>query len=606
MTMKRLTLIFAAVLCLAACDEGDSNPGDGNGGATGDNPDLGVGDADMGPDASGDMTPDLTGDADQGAPEVGADADLGGPVGEAPPVDYGDAPDGRIQFDGTFDDLGFPTLFGAGGAHTLDTSAVALAFNVDSGAISVEVDADDLQDPDEEPNFIRFREDEHPNDENRDDFDDGIIGAQPNIRLFEEPVLALEVGALLKDDERAGTYYLNVLFDHNIDGAWNGEVNDTRPDDHLQLISATNLQDEWIVKNLEVELTADEPFQSLTFPLPLLSASFNARRSTENEGPYMRLALTDAPIEGSVWHGEGAFAVGEIEDWAVRGLDNPPGLVCNLEQTGNFKFDFAGRAQMPVPCSFTRPPYAPVGPITYNFFTGELSPGTPGAPLVELQCPTGSSGSVSTPNGTNSVSMGCTAFNRGLVPGDQSLIGVLVETDLEGRTDIDRGMGSQVALELSQHLDVLVFENSVEPPEDEVLDACIGLEGTYTTFFGAMIWRVGFEGECSFLENDGESPGTFLIRGWDGFRGRGEAGVSNLATDGMYERSGFVERAVYNGAEVDPGFWAPDISTSATHTLQIEFDTGLFFDIEIDVTVNDGPNTVTQRVVDARWLGGRD
>src|SRR5688500_4750631 len=70
----------------------------------------------------------------------------------APPVaDYGDAPDGGpTGYPAPFAQTGsFPTLFGSGGAHAVDTSRATLGLTA-----SAEVDAADPADPDGAPNLV--------------------------------------------------------------------------------------------------------------------------------------------------------------------------------------------------------------------------------------------------------------------------------------------------------------------------------------------------------------------------------------------------------------------------------------------------------------------
>ncbi len=529
--------------------------------------------------------------------------DLSGP---APAADYGDAPDHRIQADGTFDDAGYPTLFAAGGAHALDVSAVALSFGPSGTAATVETNADDLDDPDGEPNFVRFRE-PTPDDENRDDSDDGIIGVQLNRAAGEEPVLAFELGALLLDPAKAGTYYVNVLFDHDRDGAWNADRTAFEPDGFPQSSSSTNLNEEWIVQNREVTLSEAEPLASVNFPLPLLGAAYYPERFANSDAnePYLRFVLSDQPVQGDAWQGTGTYAVGEVEDWVIEGLDDPPGIDCDgppIPLIGAFGYDFAGAAQLPVNCTISRPEYAPVDvDLDVDVFFDDP---TAGGPYVSVDCPAAGGGALTIPAGQPSAVLACTAKRLKPLDGALAFVDAFVTTDLDGGVSFVPGKGSRVRLELSEGFAALAF---VDEPDDIIdivereLTACIGLTGTTAITYGGFIYRVSADDGCSIVPNDGEAPGTFIISGGNGFRGEGDMILSVLDVTGDFVSAGDVVELKLDGVDVEGG-WEVPVDVDSTQILTVQFTSGLTFQVRIDIQVNDeGFNDVTQTVVDARY-----
>ena len=189
-----------------------------------------------------------------------------------PEADYGDAPDGLpAGYAPPFQDVvgRFPTRYdtensrvGGPGAPVLDASLATLG----EGA-SLERGPLDPSDPDLIQNMV-----------GDDGWDDGLsISEFPPLRL----------NATLSEGARAGTWYLNVLVDLDHDGAWRGE---------------------WVVRNEEVSLTPGETRQ-VALPIP-----------TPYPPAWMRVALTDSPIDPSAygedgWDGSGEFAAGEVEDY---------------------------------------------------------------------------------------------------------------------------------------------------------------------------------------------------------------------------------------------------------------------------------------------------
>jgi len=506
-------------------------------------------------------------------------------------ADYGDAPDGRFQADGTFDSDGYPTLFEANGARVLDGSAVALADSPTGGTVSLELDADDVTDPDGEPNFHRFGA-PVPDTENRDDFDNGIISTTLDISTPSDPLLRITVGALLKDSARAGIYYLNVLFDHNVDGAWNGAAGFT-DEDPAQQSTSVDLNDEWIVKNIEVDLSDGTTMRELAFDVPLAGAIYSATR-LNGALPYMRLALTSEPIEASSWTGEGEFEAGEIEDWLIAGVEDPPILDCG--GPGVPLFDFNNNNPMALPCSVVRPLYA--SDATAINFAYTFSPKV--APAAVRFTPTltnpvlASSGQATVAAPLN---LGVSAAPQANLRGIVRRFDLEVETDLNGATFVKRGFDSSVIVELSTVTRAIDFtDTSTSMP----LTVCIGVSGSHNNPYGGQILQLTHEkDDCSMFPNDGKTDGTFIISGGEGFRGEGDMFLSILGDDGVYMGSGSVLSATYDGVALSPTLgWVVPVDQDSTGILDVSFSSGLSFQVRIDITFNvSGLNTVTQTVI---------
>lgn len=419
-----------------------------------------------------------------------ADADSGtDTIPMAGGGDFGDAPDGRVRADGTFTGDGYPTLFASGGAHTLDTTAVALADGVANATVSPETDADDLRDPDGRPNTLRFVE-SRPDSANQDDFDNGIVRATLASSV-SGPALDVVVGAALQSETAAGTYYLNVLFDQDVDGAWNGSAS-SLADSPAQQATDVDLTDEWIVKNMAVELNADVPFRELNFSLPLagtLAADWAIA------APYMRLALTDEPIDVAVWRGEGEFERGEIEDWAVLGLDDPPRLQCQMSAApGLYQVDFESKDEAPLACSVIRPRFSPPAePIDFFFEFDQVFPA--GGPDVGFDCarpPMGGVVSAGPNQATQSapLDLGCTAEKLGDVRTRQPLVRIDLESEFadQGRAStIGRGFGSEVRVLMSLGRAYVLFVDTplMAPPSD--IEDCIGQTGSHDNINGGQL-----------------------------------------------------------------------------------------------------------------------
>ena len=529
------------------------------------------------------------------------------PTGPAPIADYGDAPDGRLQPDGSFGREGYPTLFGGDGARVLDVSAVALVDNSAGGTISMEVDANDNADPDGDPNFRRFEQPD-PDRVNRDDNDNGVITAKLDLTNVAEPMLDITVGALLKDQAAAGTYYLNVLFDENIDGAWNGADKTFVADQPPQMTTQIDLNDEWIVKNMQVELTDTSTVQRMSFSLPLVGAITTTQRLDTLLGPYMRLALTSERIEVTAWQGEGEFKRGEIEDWLIAGFEDAPDVVCDAPKAmGIFNFDFAGNNQIPLPCGLVRPAFSSPATSTdffYNFrYTGPAGGDTvniacnPAVPARQRAMPGQATAAAPLP-------MNCTATKRGNVKMTMPTYELGVSTDLNGAVLIKRGFDSAVTVELSAAPFWFAFEESTDPPQQAPITACLGVTGSYDNINGGMILQLTKDkADCAMVPNDGQSEGSFIISAGNGFRGRTEMFLSVIGGGAAFITAGQPTRLVFNGEQLNDTRWDVPTDRDSINTLEVEFGK-LSFEIEVKITFNPmGLNTVTLTVVNGMCLG---
>lgn len=214
-----------------------------------------------------------------------------------PPIprgDYGDAPDGTpahypAPYAGVIGN--FPTRFatsnsryGLSGAYTSNTTQERLG-----ARISIERGPRDLVDPDSIENLVD------------DDFDDGMIGGPCPAGAPPVPFPALISSILSFDVEiaagaPAGTRYINVLLDRNLDGVWSNSPGNT----------------EWVAIDVPVNIA---PGSSGTVTVGPIAWPVSAADG------WMRVALTRSaisgsfPDDGSGWDGSGTFASGEIEDY---------------------------------------------------------------------------------------------------------------------------------------------------------------------------------------------------------------------------------------------------------------------------------------------------
>lgn len=229
---------------------------------------------------TGDAAPALT-----QAPTPAATAAASPTAAPALAADFGDAPDGApAGYRGTRVIGRFPTRLDTRsspnpGAHILSPGPDRLG-----EAVTAESDADDLADPDGEPNLI-----------NADGGDDGVIAF--TLSLDQVPAQAtLEVSVALTATAPPGPRYLNVLIDMNLDGRWSvGE--DATP--------------EWAVRNLVVSLIPGTSRSVRTLPFAVGDTSHLP------DGAWMRVALTRERIVGDAWDGGGRWKAGEIEDYQL-------------------------------------------------------------------------------------------------------------------------------------------------------------------------------------------------------------------------------------------------------------------------------------------------
>ena len=236
--------------------------------------------------------------------------------------DYGDAPDGSATgYPGLFAQDGqFPTLAANDGARTLDVNGGRLGADA-----SVESDANDPADSDGVPNLAPVNTDS----------DDGLARMMIQVVSIPPPAF-LDVDVSVPVGGQAGTYWLNVLIDLNMDGEWGGTVPPGNP--------------EWVVKNRPVPLAAGERRVERTDYF----AYGNGNRLPDPA--WMRVALTSEPVAGTDWDGSGEFAVGEIEDHLVRMPRKPDGRklpVVAMQCGAPVKIFVAGQVRMNFNCTVT-------------------------------------------------------------------------------------------------------------------------------------------------------------------------------------------------------------------------------------------------------------
>lgn len=211
-------------------------------------------------------------------------------VSNAPRGDYGDAPDGSQAYAGVAGQ--FPTRYATStgyqrlpGCHTLKTGGETLGTGV-----SAEVDAMDPNDPDGVPNLVDADSDERAY----------VILDGVESRL----AFTVSIGATAPDVAR----YLNILIDFDQSGKWG--TGSSGP--------------EWPVANLKLDLA---PGSSATIITPAFSwGSGSARMSPV----WMRALLTRQAVDkarfdsATGWDGSGEFEFGEVEDFFVFLMENPP------------------------------------------------------------------------------------------------------------------------------------------------------------------------------------------------------------------------------------------------------------------------------------------
>ena len=264
--------------------------------------------------------------------------------------DYGDAPDGTpTGYPAGFAQTGaFPTTLGNDGARALAATGAHLGVGE-----SLEDGAADPADPDGVPNLTGT------------DADDGVTGLVIQLVSIPPPA-ALGLNVSVPAGGVSGTYFLNVLIDLNMDGAWGGVI---QP-------GVT----EWPVQNFPVTVAAGGSVP-VTTPFFLFGAG-----NRLPDPAWMRIAVTSTPVPAN-WTGTGEFASGEIEDHlvtlpeiangkrsAIPVIECPPGnfyfrgaaflnfecRVTNVGPAGAINWAL-NRLNGGVTIS-TRPPLAPQGP----------------------------------------------------------------------------------------------------------------------------------------------------------------------------------------------------------------------------------------------------
>lgn len=213
--------------------------------------------------------------------------------------DYGDAPDGiptgyppQPGMIGTF-----PSSNANNGAHSNVVCDLWMGEK-----ITGEADYNDPADPD--PIHLNPNPPGPPPVPNqRSDYDDGIGWVwrpDPNAGPSQLPtdfIVSVEISSnKVREDLVA-----NVLMDLDMSGNWN---------------SPGTSGQEWVIRNYHIPVvqsghqTVDLP--QIRFPTPGMSAS------TMPPCFWMRVAITDQPIEAEPWIGTGQLGQGEIEDYLVH------------------------------------------------------------------------------------------------------------------------------------------------------------------------------------------------------------------------------------------------------------------------------------------------
>jgi hypothetical protein len=260
--------------------------------------------------------------------------------------DFGDAPDGLSSGYDVNITAGFPSRLSSNGAHHEDSSRVALGMLSEDGVwpATVETDATDTADADGVQNI-----DEEPGEANNDERDNGLF----TLVFGDDEEATLEYAVTAAADATPGTYYVNVLFDWNKDGVWDGQD--------------ANGAQEWAVKNDEVTIM---PGKTLNQRSPIFTTGVDA------QPVWVRVTLSDTPVDAAAfpdgWDGTGAFAQGETEDYFLK---NHQVIELNRDGKGVIGVPFNPFNPRPVP------PLPPIGaggggstdtdPCEYNFFMNQ-------------------------------------------------------------------------------------------------------------------------------------------------------------------------------------------------------------------------------------------
>jgi len=211
-------------------------------------------------------------------------------VSNAPRGDYGDAPDTSEAYAGVAGQ--FPTRYATTngykrqpGCHTLQTGGETLGTRV-----SAEVDAMDPNDPDGVPNLVDADSDERAY----------VVLDGLETRL----AFTVSVAATAPDTDR----YLNVLIDFDQSGSWGTGASGP----------------EWPIANLMLDVAPG------TSPTVITPAFSWGRDSVRSSPVWMRALLSRQSVDASRydatvgWDGSGQFEHGEVEDFFVFLMENPP------------------------------------------------------------------------------------------------------------------------------------------------------------------------------------------------------------------------------------------------------------------------------------------
>jgi hypothetical protein len=328
----------------------------------------------------------------------------------------------------------------------------------------VERDADDPADPDGDPNQRRFA-DAAPDVHNLDAADDGIVSATVVEGPDGEVLLRVEIGVVRRDTSADPRARVNVLFDHDADGAWNGDIATFTPDAVLDRGTLSSLLDEWGVKNATLAWLEGEPLATLTFDLPLYGVLLLAERQADALTPYLRMVVSDAPISGDAWKGQGKLDVGEVEDWRIAGVDDDPTLDCAPAPRADFAWNYeVPNAIVPLRCFVERAASSADDEdldVTVTFDTSDL------AGAAEIDCDGDiAMTTVTIPAGSRSVALPCD-IDRERALGEPRRVPVSMVTGAEAEVGVFPGKNSRVELSLGRGLDSLILR---DPSEDTAED----------------------------------------------------------------------------------------------------------------------------------------
>jgi hypothetical protein len=182
--------------------------------------------------------------------------------------DFGDAPDGGFTFYGSAGaQYGiFPSKLASDGARVSTTSDVWLGQNVNKEADSRQVDGDQ--------------------------FDDGI-GTELHAQATSKAYVFVHVK---EPGETTGTAYINMFFDWNKDGKWDG---------------SDGAANEWAVRNFPVDLGVQTRDVAVYIP------EFTAGKKIKDIW-YRAILTKDQRLTYASQNGQGSWESGEIEDYGPK------------------------------------------------------------------------------------------------------------------------------------------------------------------------------------------------------------------------------------------------------------------------------------------------